>query len=436
MRSDRLLPILLIAFALRFLFSIPVGLNLANDAGDYYQLGVGLASGEGYVEPDNGVPSAYRPPLYPGFLAGLLLLFNFSILPVQIIQALLGALLVWVIYLITRRLFTTGAAIAAAAVVCFYPDLIIYSGLLFSETLYNFLFYAGVFLLAIMWTAWTPRTHLVLPAGVAIGLAALARTEALGIAALMFLVSLLRRKHVRDMFLLGVVAAVTVSPWIVRNAVVMDKPVLTTNSGVNFWIGNHEGASGSYDYPDEGNPLRDPELTELQRMELGFSEGFEFMAGNPGDYIRLLGKKLFKFVRPIGDLVFVQAGLPASKVLFGLSALAFELLLILSIIGMAAVKDPRRGKIVILMVVVLYALTNIIIMTMPRLRLPLVPALAVFAGAGITAIADKKTALLRPPHRRRFIVALAIIALQIVTVGINLAHRLPAYLGKLRGWEG
>src|SRR5262249_47531999 len=41
-------------------------------------------------------------------------------------------------------------------------------------------------------------------------------------------------------------AFLPVALWIARNAFVMGAPVLTTSVGVNLFIGNHRGATGSY----------------------------------------------------------------------------------------------------------------------------------------------------------------------------------------------
>lgn len=64
---------------------------------------------------------------------------------------------------------------------------------------------------------------------------------------------------------LGILCAIT--PWMIRNYVVFGKPQLTTNGGINFWIGNNDQANGSYKFTHEP-----PELinikNEIQEIQL------------------------------------------------------------------------------------------------------------------------------------------------------------------------
>jgi hypothetical protein len=92
-------------------------------------------------------------------------------------------------------------------------------------------------------------------------------------------------------FLAGLVLAI--SPWLLRNYVEFGRVSITSNTGVNFWIGNHAEANGSYSYP-EINPLSGI-TDEFERSDEGFRLGVGFWISHPGEALRTTGKKLAHF---------------------------------------------------------------------------------------------------------------------------------------------
>ena len=84
----------------------------------------------------------------------------------------------------------------------------------------------------------------------------------------------------RWLVILTAAAFITVSPWLVRNYAVFHRVSFTSNAGVNFWMGNHAGASGAYSFPKENNPLA-AVADDFDRSDLGFKLGFEFIRTHP-----------------------------------------------------------------------------------------------------------------------------------------------------------
>jgi 4-amino-4-deoxy-L-arabinose transferase-like glycosyltransferase len=78
-----------------------------SDAAGYDEMAVNLASGNGLSQFINGsiVPIAYRTPVYPMFLAGIYSIFGHNYIAVKIIQAVIGALLCIVIFLISNIIY-------------------------------------------------------------------------------------------------------------------------------------------------------------------------------------------------------------------------------------------------------------------------------------------------------------------------------------------
>jgi len=181
-------------------------LDLDLDA--YLSLGEQLASGAGFISPNTGLPTAYRPPLYPALVACLFRLTNSRSAGIDVlglVQVLLGTVTVWLTWTTARRVFNDKLALAAALLTALDPLLLLYTSYAMTETLAA-LFAAGLLWLAArgresdikefvnlsakgvgaqeqqpgMWPGIWPGMRWGLLLGVAFGLAALCRPTFLG----------------------------------------------------------------------------------------------------------------------------------------------------------------------------------------------------------------------------------------------------------------
>lgn len=91
----------------------------------------------------------------------------------------------------------------------------------------------------------------------------------------------------RRLALVCAITAAVVSPWIVRNAVVLGVPALGTNGGVNLYIGNSPEAGGTFYEPELGKGMG-----ELERDAHLRREALAWIAANPDQALRLSLKKL------------------------------------------------------------------------------------------------------------------------------------------------
>src|SRR5665213_2611910 len=86
--------ILAVAVLVRVAWLVANGhLALANDPADYQRLAVSLAGGHGFgttVVAPGGGPTAFRPPLWPVFLAGLYWLVGGHLLVARAVEVVLG----------------------------------------------------------------------------------------------------------------------------------------------------------------------------------------------------------------------------------------------------------------------------------------------------------------------------------------------------------
>ena len=164
-------------------------------------------------------PSANKAPLYPLWVGFWYALFGHHPLLVRFVQVPIGAVVIWLSWLLGRRLFGPRVAIAAAVVVAVYPMAWQYEELLYSESL------ATPLTLAFLVLALTgrPSRRRAALAGLVLGVALLARPTSVIVIVPLAVYLLLRlgwRRAAALSALAAGVAVVVVVPWTIRNAVV------------------------------------------------------------------------------------------------------------------------------------------------------------------------------------------------------------------------
>ena len=222
-----------------------------------------------------GEPSSGRVPVYPMFLALALLVRAAIRVPfgwelsvraaAGLLQTVVGTATVGIVGMAGRRMVGPAAAIVAAALVTFWPGLILMTPVLMAETLFTFLVIAGISSLMLPDEGTSLRPRRLCGAGALVALATLTRpTGALVVPVL--LLWLWRRNplapgdrggpdtrrqgrwqpalRMQAMFLAGFVAVL--APWVVRNAIHFEAFVpFDTNSGTYLCLGNHDGATAT-----------------------------------------------------------------------------------------------------------------------------------------------------------------------------------------------
>lgn len=185
-------------------------------------------------------PVPWRAPGYQWFLAVGLLASGGSPVGVRVAQALLSVLTTWLVWRTGRQLFGERAALAAATFVAFYPPLVAFSHLLWTETLY-----AALILLAFERVLASERARDVRAAatgGLLLGLAALVRSSGLVllVASLAWLLFRGGRRALLPALALVGVCALVLAPWSLHASKRSGRVVLVdTNSGYNLWSGNN-----------------------------------------------------------------------------------------------------------------------------------------------------------------------------------------------------
>ncbi len=256
--------IAVVGLAARLVYALAVAPDLParGDTLLYHYLANGIADGKGYLRPfselmtGHPVPTAGYPPLYPLYLSAFSAIGLDSLEAHRAVSCLLGAIAVVLIGLLGRRVAGPRVGVLAAGLAAVYPQLVMVDGTVITEALYAPLV-AAILLLAYRLLD-RPRPWAAAALGAAIGLATLARTEAILLVVLLALPACLTaarrrafvhaaggaaaaapvrwRDAVRPAVPLALAAvaatALVLVPWVARNAITMDAPiVLTSNSG-------------------------------------------------------------------------------------------------------------------------------------------------------------------------------------------------------------
>ncbi|MCA9014264.1 MAG: glycosyltransferase family 39 protein [Planctomycetaceae bacterium] len=239
--------------------------QLQQDRDAYIAIAENLAAGNGYSSSNRNLeteirPTAFRPPLYPCLLSVIYYLKAGSI-GVGVMQIILGILTVWFTWKIGTQLQMGGTALIAAAIVATDPMLLQYTTYAMTEVLAAFLTSLLLFLLVTCLceqpatTETTTRNPLAFWTGIVWGLAILCRPTYLAFFGIWLvfqcasgLVLRLRRfktesvkqLETRQLAVMAAGILLAVSPWVMRNLLVFQSPILsTTHGGYTLLLGNN-----------------------------------------------------------------------------------------------------------------------------------------------------------------------------------------------------
>jgi 4-amino-4-deoxy-L-arabinose transferase-like glycosyltransferase len=379
-----------------------------------------LADGLGYVHL-TGDPTAFWPPGYSLVLSALYVVFGQHVIAAQLLNVVLGTAAVVLVYLLSRRFADHWPSLAAASIVALWPSLIFYTGVTLSETAFMFLALLGVYLLIAATQREGARASypLLFAGGLVIGFAALVRGQALLLPAVLvpfWLVIGCRWKSIAlQTCVVAAGMALIITPWVVRNWIELNSPVLiSTNAGVDFWIGHHENATGDFG-PTGGNalvfshPEMDPIVREVNANAEGFREGLQYAVTHPFQELALPFKKLFWLYYSDDEALKWNEGhggqpFLASPVREGLSALSnvyYFAVLGLIVIGFQrwfSVRDPAR--VLLLSLVVYWTAVHLVFIGDPRFHAPLLPFFGILVGLAWfrrTSQQDKRQPAIEPP---------------------------------------
>jgi 4-amino-4-deoxy-L-arabinose transferase-like glycosyltransferase len=279
------------------------------DTRDYDDIAMNLLAGEGFVARENWFGfemRSWRAPFYPAFLAAVYGVTGYSHDAVRVVQCLVGAGTVWLVYQTARELDVRSASLVGAIAVVYGPFVAI-SNEVMTETWFIFWQMLAFYCLCRK-NAGHPW---LIVGGVSVGMAALTRPVGL-LLLVAYLVYAVWRTRIDWKRIALVVAAafLVLLPWTIRNYTVHGVwPMLSTHGGFILLRSNWE----TPDWRRTDGWQIDRETferipSEMERDRQWFREGVAVIAAHPTMYLRWVAEKFLRFwyvFRPDYNLWFV-----------------------------------------------------------------------------------------------------------------------------------
>jgi len=366
-----------------------------DDSVFYHNVAVFLSDGAGYTHPFTLLPTAQWPPGYPFFLAGIYFVFGPTVAGARLVNVVLGAATVALVYILALRLFDKRTAVVAAILMAVFPGQIFFVSLLWSEVVFTFAFVLGLLLIVMVLQGGDrQRPWWLLGSGLIFGAAALIRGQGLVLPLIALIAwGVLGQRWARALRWTGVTAAlmaVVILPWAIRNYVVLDSPVLiTTSFGSNFYWGhNGEGSKAVEDLALEYGPLTRPG-GEAAIGNAGLQKGLRFLVTHPLDEIRLTGEKIRDLYRDDYVGLDLIEGYGTKRIMDEDLRLSLRHLangfyfLVLGAAVLTVVywrREDRAALFFLVLVVGLYTLGSVAFFATPRFHFPAMPVFCLLAA--------------------------------------------------------
>jgi len=381
-----------VAFAIRFWAASQL---LPQKAGSFFyrnnepaRIAWALVTGHGFSSPWPNtplVPTAQQPPGYPLLVAGIFKIFGAytvsAIWAALSLNAVFAAITAVVILQLGRRNFGTLVGVLASWVwACWLYEAAV-SVRLWENALSALIL--SVSLLILPTVAESTRVSRWLLFGLLASAAALINTSLLILFPVFWTwLWLTSRAHagVRSRLMLSSVAVcvLLVIPWTIRNYAAFHRLIpVRDNFGLEFWLGNHEGAPNGL---QKDFPLLDPSeynrLGEIKFMQAKEQIGFQFARQHPGYFLRLCLMRIHLFWTE-----------PRESPWWLISALAW--------IGVfLALRSKRPAALPFLAVLLIFPIVYYVTHSFPTYRFPIEPLMLILAAytvVGLTQITLQKS---------------------------------------------
>ena len=381
-----------------------------SDEREYIYLAHKVADGQQFI--DSNGESSKRSPLYPILLGYVFKLFGDSLWLPHILGCVLGTVIIYLGYKLMSNLWTDqSVALLASVTMTFYPGLMIYAGLLQTESLYMMLFLlALIFTYRMVGDGGAGNAILL---GIVSGLEAMTRAVFLGFfpILLLFVWWSRRRNGIGDgspIVLALAFFVLVLTPWTLRNYQLHGAFIpISTWGGQSLLIGNNPYATGTWSvkqgfdqwYKEEAARFGVADINSLSEVAVGRLDktiAADYIISHPAHTLWLAAKKAFMFlVYPITNS---DSYLPTQA-----AATAFDFLIYVgAAVGFVATWSERHRLVPIYAALLFFMLVQVVLHSEARYRLPIIPLLSMFFGLGASVVANKQKRLefLAPSGRK------------------------------------
>ncbi len=406
---------------------------IPGDAGGYWELGQKIANGEPYAvhHPPRRV---MRMPGYPAFLALSIKLFGERLIGVRLLQAAVGAIACWFVFLLGRELIDERTGLVAAALTAVMPTFVGFGALALTETLFAATLLASLLPLAVLARSWTgsPETEvscarwpLANVAGISLAIAVYVRPSWLlvapGFCALHCLAAIIgarrskagttgasgrvstaqvptpdssqalpgRKGHLQIAVLESVAIfaglVVALLPWTLRNRAITGHPIVTTLwVGPSLYDGLNPDATGNSDMQFFE---RDHLLGSMSEYEMDREyrrRAWSFAGEHPGRAVTLGFAKLLRYWKPWPNAEQFRSW----WMCFGMADL-YLAVFGGAIAGIWKLRRDFRCLLLTAVPILYFAAIHSVFVGSLRYRLPAEYPLMILTAVGLLALADR-----------------------------------------------
>lgn len=304
------------AVFLRVVWAALVPIDPVSDSFAYQQFTAGLLEGRGYSWQD-GAPTAFWPVGTSAAYAMVYWLLGQSAAAAVAFHLLLTAgILTATLYLGTRWVGRP-AALTACLLLAIWPMHIEFTTVIASELIFTALLLAALCVWESRRLSWWWQALLL---GTAVAAASYVRPTALLLPVVLACSTVFdsrRRWHgIKTAGACVLVAGLLIAPWSIRNAHAFGEFVpISTNAGVNLWMGNNPASRGSYTEV----PAAFAGMNEAERDRRLGAAGRQYIIDHPGRFVLNTG---FRLVDTFGqETIGVHWNEPGLKRAFGTGVL-------------------------------------------------------------------------------------------------------------------
>jgi 4-amino-4-deoxy-L-arabinose transferase-like glycosyltransferase len=231
-RVKPLLPaigIFCLALLVRVIYNDTVAYNYypLHDSAFYQGIGFNLLKEHCFCL-ESYITTVYRTPLWPFIIAGLSIVFGPSDYFARLFLSVIGSGTCVLIYLFARDLFGWRIGVLAGVIAAIYPELYIYDGWLYTESLFTFLLFAVCYGLNRLQRTPQMKWRLWIICGILLGLLSLTRPNGMLVIGLFIIWAIIMawqkllswRLTAKGALATTLLALVIIAPWTVRNYLV------------------------------------------------------------------------------------------------------------------------------------------------------------------------------------------------------------------------
>lgn len=362
---------------------------LASDAFQYHQIATNVATGRGVSDTFPSIEihaTAYRPPVYPLLLGGWYRVFGTGEGQARAFAVVVGVAVVVATFLVVRRHADTLAAGSAAVLVAVFPPLVANDTVPLTE---------GLSLLLLLLLADAVLKRRAVTVGLWCGLLTLTRPSAQLLILLVGAWLLVTIGWRRALIAVAVFIAV-LTPWLVRNAVVMGQPVLVTSNGFNLAAMHSAEARARGGFVD---PIFHPGFEDLRLTQFDEMEWDAALRSRALDDIR--DAPLYPFEVAARNFLAIFELTPWSNedaeridgrnlTIRSWTLPVFYAVLVLGIVGLWRARESELVRL-LSAIAVYFTLASLVFVAPPRLRAPLDLVLCVGVGLLVSELWSRRS---------------------------------------------